>query len=44
MWRFVLTLAYGHPVSAYVPVHNLSHHRHLETERETQRLKEAVQR
>ncbi len=27
LFQIVLTLSYGHPVSAYVPGHNLSHHR-----------------
>jgi fatty acid desaturase len=27
----VLTLTYGHPVSAFVPGHNLSHHKHTQT-------------
>ena len=27
MMQIVLTLSYGHPVSAFVPGHNLSHHR-----------------
>lgn len=26
-WRHALSLAYGHPVSTFVPGHNLSHHR-----------------
>lgn len=27
MWHHVLSLTYGHPVSTFVPGHNLSHHR-----------------
>ncbi len=30
LMQIVLTLGYGHPVSAYVPGHNLSHHRHTQ--------------
>lgn len=30
LFQVVLTLGYGHPVSAYVPGHNLSHHRHMQ--------------
>jgi fatty acid desaturase len=30
IFQIVLTLGYGHPVSAYVPGHNLSHHRHTQ--------------
>jgi fatty acid desaturase len=41
VWRCVLTLAYGHPVSAYLPAHNLSHHRHLETTRDVMRTSKA---
>jgi len=33
----VLTLTYGHPVSAYVPGHNLSHHKHTQTRRDVMR-------
>ena len=35
--QVVLTLTYGHPVSAFVPGHNLSHHRHTQTERDLMR-------
>lgn len=37
VYRCVLTLIYGHPVSAFVPVHNMSHHRHLDTSRDVMR-------
>lgn len=30
VFQVVLTLGYGHPVSAYVPGHNLSHHRYMQ--------------
>lgn len=30
LMQVVLTLGYGHPVSAYVPGHNLSHHRYTQ--------------
>lgn len=30
LFQIVLTLGYGHPVSAYVPGHNLSHHRYTQ--------------
>ena len=29
VWHHVLSLTYGHPVSTFVPGHNLSHHRCL---------------
>jgi fatty acid desaturase len=41
LWRCVLTLVYGHPVSAYVPAHNLSHHLHLETAHDLMRTSKA---
>lgn len=40
-WRCLLTLAYGHPVSSFVPGHNLSHHRHLETRADIMRTSKA---
>jgi fatty acid desaturase len=40
-WRCVLTCTYGHPVSAFVPTHNLSHHRHLESSRDVMRTPKA---
>lgn len=35
--QVVLTVCYGHPVSMYVPGHNLSHHQHLQTPRDLMR-------
>lgn len=37
IFQVVLTLTYGHPVSAYVPGHNLSHHKHTQTRRDVMR-------
>src|SRR5687767_8650180 len=37
VFQCVLTLTYGHPVSAYVPGHNLSHHKHTQTRRDVMR-------
>jgi fatty acid desaturase len=37
VWQCVLTLTYGHPVSAYVPGHNLSHHKHTQSRRDVMR-------
>jgi fatty acid desaturase len=37
LFQHVLTSAYGHPVSAYVPGHNLSHHLHTQTARDVMR-------
>lgn len=37
VFQVVLTLAYGHPVSAFVPGHNLSHHVHTQTRRDVMR-------
>lgn len=36
-FQVVLTLCYGHPVSAYVPGHNLSHHRYTQEPRDVMR-------
>lgn len=36
-FQLVLTLAYGHPVSAFVPGHNLSHHCHTQSRRDVMR-------
>lgn len=36
-WQVVLTLTYGHPVSSYVPGHNLSHHKHTQSRRDVMR-------
>jgi fatty acid desaturase len=35
--QVVLTMTYGHPVSAFVPGHNLSHHKHTQTRRDVMR-------
>ena len=35
--QIILTLTYGHPVSAYVPGHNLSHHMHTQTAKDLMR-------
>ncbi|MSQ04340.1 MAG: fatty acid desaturase [Myxococcales bacterium] len=37
VFQVVLTLCYGHPVSAYVPGHNLSHHRYIQTRKDVMR-------
>ena len=37
VFQVVLTLTYGHPVSAYVPGHNLSHHKHTQSRRDIMR-------
>ena len=36
-FQHVLSLAYGHPVSAFVPGHNLSHHLHTQSRRDVMR-------
>lgn len=36
-FQVVLSLTYGSPVSSYVPGHNLSHHKHTQTERDVMR-------
>lgn len=41
LWQVALTLTYGHPVSSYLPGHNLSHHRHAETVRDVMRTDKA---
>jgi fatty acid desaturase len=40
-FQVVLTLTYGHPVSAYVPGHNLSHHKHTQSRRDVMRTTKA---
>ncbi len=35
--QVALTLTYGHPVSSFVPGHNLSHHKHTQTRRDVMR-------
>lgn len=37
IFQVVLSLTYGHPVSAYVPGHNLSHHKYLQTPKDRMR-------
>lgn len=37
IFQAFLTLTYGHPVSAFVPGHNLSHHKHTQTDRDVMR-------
>ncbi len=37
LFQIVLTTTYGHPVSAFVPGHNLSHHKHTQTRRDVMR-------
>ncbi len=37
LYQVVLTLVYGHPVSSYVPGHNLSHHKHTQSRRDVMR-------
>lgn len=37
VYQVVLTLGYGHPVSAFVPGHNLSHHRYMQTPKDAMR-------
>lgn len=37
VFQCVLTITYGHPVSSYVPGHNLSHHKHTQTRRDVMR-------
>lgn len=41
VFQVVLTLAYGHPVSAFVPGHNLSHHLHTQSRRDVMRTTKA---
>ena len=36
-FQVALTLTYGHPVSAFVPGHNLSHHKHTQTRKDVMR-------
>lgn len=37
LFQVVLTLTYGHPVSAYVPGHNLSHHKYTQSRKDVMR-------
>jgi fatty acid desaturase len=40
-YQCVLTLTYGHPVSSYVPGHNLSHHKHTQSRKDVMRTTRA---
>ena len=40
-FQYVLTVCYGHPVSAFVPGHNLSHHLHTQSPRDVMRTSKA---
>jgi fatty acid desaturase len=40
-FQVALTLVYGHPVSSFVPGHNLSHHRFMESTRDVMRTHKA---
>ncbi|MBS2025314.1 MAG: fatty acid desaturase [Deltaproteobacteria bacterium] len=44
LWQVVLSLTFCYPVSAFVPVHNLSHHMHLQTPRDVLRTTEVRHR
>lgn len=37
MWQAALSLTYGHPVSSYVPGHNLSHHKYTQRPKDIMR-------
>ncbi|MEZ4440688.1 MAG: fatty acid desaturase [Polyangiaceae bacterium] len=37
IFQVVLTLTYGHPVSSFVPGHNLSHHKHTQSRKDVMR-------
>lgn len=37
VFQVILTMTYGHPVSAFVPGHNLSHHKYTQTARDVMR-------
>jgi fatty acid desaturase len=39
-WQMLLSLTFCYPVSAFVPVHNLSHHMHLQTPKDVLRTTE----
>lgn len=41
IYQVVLTMTYGHPVSAYVPGHNLSHHKYTQTRKDVMRTSRA---
>jgi len=37
LWQYIISVCYGHPVSAFVPGHNLSHHLHTQSRRDVMR-------
>jgi len=37
IFQFILTISYGHPVSSYVPGHNLSHHKYTQQPKDVMR-------
>ena len=41
VFQVVLSFTYGHPVSAYVPGHNFSHHKHTQSEKDNIRTTKA---
>jgi fatty acid desaturase len=41
VYQVILSFTYGHPVSAYVPGHNLSHHRYTQTAKDNIRTDKA---
>lgn len=41
LFQIILSLTYGHPVSAFVPGHNLSHHRYTQSRRDVMRTSKA---
>jgi fatty acid desaturase len=40
IWQMLLSLTFCYPVSAFVPVHNMSHHMHLQTPKDVLRTTE----
>jgi fatty acid desaturase len=44
LMQVVLTQVYGHPVSTYVPGHNMSHHRHTQTRKDVMRTQKTRHR
>lgn len=41
LFRVALTILYGHPISAFVPTHNLSHHRFVQSRCDVMRTSKA---
>lgn len=41
IFQVILSFTYGHPVSAYVPGHNFSHHQHTQTQKDSIRTSKA---